>query len=109
MADRIGLRDPQEAAVEVELGDRVYKVATMTRTRQGQLDAAEALVEAAETADEVAVALIGVIGVVLEPVNGQRKGADVILKEMWEGDKLAISQLAQLSEDIQDAATGRPT
>lgn len=106
---RVGLRDPQETLIEVELDDRVFTVAAFTRSQQARLDAAEEALQAATTTDEAAGKIIDVIDVMMSPTNGQKKTAGAILRELWETDKLAISQLSQLLEDLQEKATDRPT
>lgn len=109
MADRVTLRPPQEAAVELELGDRVFTVATMTRSRQKLIDDALKTLDAAETTDAAAAAMIGVIDVMTAPADGQKKGAGSVLLPMWEGDEISVSQLSALMEDMQQAVEARPT
>lgn len=106
---RVTLRDPEETKLEVELEGRVFAVAAMTRSRQAVVDDALAKLDGSTTTDEAAAAITGVIDAMVAPTGGQKKTAGAILLGLWEADKISISQLSQLLEDLQEAASERPT
>lgn len=106
---RIVLATERETQIEVEIGDRVFDLTRMTRSKQMALDEAEKGLEAAQTTDEVVAMIGGILSVMLVPQNGQKKSAGDVVKDLWMADKVELDDLTRLLDGIREASEARPT
>jgi len=94
----------------IELLDHKFTIRRVTRSVQKQLETVDknlrALADDAD-GDEVVKAMAEGLDALLEP-NGQKKAAKTVLLELWKTDVLALDQINELYESVQESATKRP-
>lgn len=92
---------------EVDLWGTLYEAKPATRTVA--IRGKELVEQLTETEDQdEAVKLYGqILDLRLSPANGKRTKASAVIDRQWQGDKVTISQLDQLIEDLAEA--DRPT
>jgi hypothetical protein len=99
--------------LEVDLYGNEYTLRSITRSVSVKLHAAETKanelakdLKTESAADDAAEAVIGLVDIILEPVNGAPPAGEV-LREMWEGDKLGLDFLTAFAQSIQEEANAR--
>lgn len=106
---RIGADTAPEPDV-VELLDHTFTIRRVTRSVQKKLEQVDKKLRALDAdadGDQVVAAMADGLDALLEP-NGQRKAAKTVLVELWKTDVLALDQINQLYESVQESATKRP-
>lgn len=107
---KITLADLTAEPTDVELFGGTYRVLALTRSTQKKLDVVEKKLQNtdSEDSDELVGLLIGVIGEMLEPVDGAppfKKSAT----DAWKTDTLPMGALHALHISVQEASVARPT
>jgi hypothetical protein len=110
---KIRLADLSSDAITVELDEQVYQLRETTRSVQLKLNKALKALNDAETdedgdPDKSVGALAECLDVMLAP-QGDAPAAKKFITDAWKADKLSVAQLSGLFENLQEAATSRPT
>lgn len=106
---RIGADTGPEPDV-VELFEHRFTVRRVTRSVQKQLEATDKKLRALDDSiesDRLITIMAEGLDVLLQP-NGDKVAAKKVLVDAWKADQLALDQINQLYESVQESATKRP-
>lgn len=95
---------------DIEIFDHKFFVRRVTRSVQKKLEATDQkLRQLGEDADgDTVVSIIAEgLDVLLQP-NGQKTAAKTVLLKHWRADELALDQITDLYEAVQESAAKRP-
>lgn len=97
---------------KIQIFEHTFTIRRVTRSVQKKIEVAdrklnEALQNPDADGDVVVAAIVDACDVLLEP-NGQKTLAKTVLLKAWKDETLAVDQLHQLYEGMQEAAARRP-
>lgn len=108
---RITLADLTAEPTTIEMFEHTYRVNSITRSVQKQLEKVQPLIENLkdeDDGDKVIAAIAGAIDALLRPEDGAPPAKRVIL-DAWKADQVSLDVVSALFDKVQEASVSRPT
>lgn len=112
---RLGGADNAPEPVEVYIFEHKYHLRRITRSVQKQLEKIDKRLTAlsqgpdGDDSDKVVAILGEGLGALLQDNGTESPDPKKVITDSWKGDTLDLTQLNELYEELQEAATERPT